>query len=445
MATEQKNNPDNYIPILLENYAAFLDVYTINSVEHYKEKKKDFEERVKLLKNGDESSPYHLYAEAEVHLHAAVLHIKFGEYFAALMDVKKSVKRLEENIELFPNFVANKKSLGTLYTILGSIPEQYQYGLSLFGLKGNVVEGMALLAAAVEEKDDIFQHESATIYAFLELHISNDSEEAWKVLLNNQFLNSESLMDVYTIGHVGIHGNYNDEGIKALLDRPSSADYQDFPYLDFLTGLGLTYKLDPRANTYFQSFLSANQGEDYVKSAWHKMAWNELLSGNEAGYYTMMEKVNSQGRDVIETDKQALHELSLTEPPNQILLKARLLTDGNYLVHAREILESHVVNEFKSRSVKTEYFYRLSRVFHKLKEFEMAKNYYGLTISNGQTIPFYYAANSAYQMGYIYELEEQYDYALSYYEMAMEIDGYEYNNSINQKAKAGINRVKFAK
>lgn len=438
----QKEDPDNLIPVLLRNYVDFLEVYTTGSEEVYESKKKSFDENLDELKKGDKDSPYYLYAQAEVHTQSAVLHIKFGEYLATIFDVKKALRKLENNQDSFPEFVPNNKSLGMLYTILGSIPQQYQNTLEFIGLHGEVSKGLALLGDAVGDHSHPFQHEAATIQAFMLLHIQNDPEAAWKVLKNNAFDPKNNLMDAFAFGHIGIHGKYCDEGIQALLSSPHSSQYASFPLINFLLGVGKTYRQDKDANVYFQLFLDENSGEDYVKSAWHKMAWNELIRGNTTKYHNYMEKVSTTGRAVLDTDKQAEKELE-SNIPNPILLEARLLTDGNYLSKAQDLLANHHVNSFKNKYEKTEYFYRLARIYDKKGDNKKAVQYYEITIANGRSVPYYYAANSAYLLGFLYEQSGNLTEAVKNYTLCLELDGHEYENSIHQKAEAALNRLKY--
>jgi hypothetical protein len=442
LAAEQKAHPTNYIPILLYNYIDFLEVYTSGSLDLYEKKKKSFDERLNMLKNGDKNSPYYLYAQAEVHTQAAVMHIKFGEYLATIFDVKKALKKLEGNQELYPEFLPNSKSLGMLNAILGSIPSQYQSTLEFIGLNGDVNKGMELLKKSVEDNKHPFQHEAATIYAFMLLHIQNAPNSAWKVLQNNKFDAKTSLMDAYSLGHIGIYGNYCDAGINALLTRPTANTFTSFPICNFLLGIGKTYRLDVDANSYFKKFLDTNQGADYIKSSWHKMAWNELIARNTAKYQEYLAKVKNSGREVIDTDKQAVKEAESAEIPNPILLKVRMLTDGNYLTRALNILESYTVNSFKSRFDKTEYFYRLARIYDKSKQPKLAIQYYQITIINGKNVPFYYAANAAYLLGFLFEQQGNKLDAVKNYNLCLALDGYEYENSIHQKAEAALNRLK---
>jgi len=441
IAQEKSENPTNSFTNLLENYIDFLEVYTSGSTNLYEEVKRNFDKRINLLKNTDKDSPYYLYTQAEIHTQAAVLHIKFGEYLACIFDVKKALKKLENNQQKFPDFIPNYKSLGMLYTILGSIPQQYQGGLDFIGLKGEVNKGLNYLQKSVADTTTPFQHEAATVYAFMMLHIQNDAEKAWQVLKQNNFSPKNNLMDAFAYGHIGIYGTHNDEGIKALIQRPRNSAYISFPLTDFLIGIGKTHRQDGDANIYFKLFLSKNKGEDYIKSSWHKMAWNELIKGNNEKYKLYLANINTQGRAIIDADKQAEKESKTQHQPHPVLLKARLLTDGNYLNEALEVLAPININDFTIDVDKTEFFYRLARIYDKNKEINKAIQYYKITISNGQNIPYYYAANSAYLLGFLFEELNNKPEALKYYNKCLNLNGYEYENSIHQKAEAGLNRL----
>ncbi|MCD8528396.1 MAG: hypothetical protein LRY27_00060 [Chitinophagales bacterium] len=190
---------------------------------------------------------------------------------------------------------------------------------------------------------------------------------------------------------------------KLFLNRPTSSTFTSFPMCHYLIGLGKTYKLDKDANAYFKKFIEQNKGADYIKSAYHKMAWNELIGGNTSNYTSYIYKVKTTGREAIDADKQAQHEAENGNTPNINLLKIRLLTDGNYLTKAQELSNKFTVNSFKNTSDKTEYYYRMARLYDKMNQTTKAINFYKLSIENGQYVEAYFAANAAYLLGYLYE------------------------------------------
>ena len=442
IAKERRENPGNKYIFLLENYIDFLSIYCSGENDKIEEKKADFDARIKEIKNLDDiNSPLKLYIQAEIQLHTAVLLVKNNEYFSAIFYLRRSLKLLEQNMEKYPNFKANKKSLGLLYSILGSVPDQFKTGLSIIGLNGDVNEGMKMLKTLSEDKDFFYQHETATIYAFMLFHLNNEKEKAWQILKKNKFFDSNSKMDLYSIAHIGIYGLHNDEAITSLQKAKFNTQYQSFPLMNFMLGLGKTYKQDEDANVYFQKFLNEYTGEDYIKSAYQKMAWNELILQNDEQYFEYIDKIRNNGRTQIDADKQAEKEIYFTTVPNHVLLKVRLLSDGNYNDKALEILDKYNEDFFIMPKDKAEFQYRKARIFDKQNKNELAITTYKKAMEKSQGIEAYFGANACYLIANIYEKQGDKEKAKEYYEKCLKMNAYEYHNSIMQKAKAGKNRV----
>jgi len=68
--------------------------------------------------------------------------------------------------------------------------------------------------------------------------------------------------------------------------------------------------------------------------------------------------------------------------------------------------------------------------------------YYRQTIQRGKKDPWYFAAASALQMGLIYENRGDLVRADSAYHVCLNCKPADYKNSLTQKAKAGINRIR---
>ena len=129
--------------------------------------------------------------------------------------------------------------------------------------------------------------------------------------------------------------------------------------------------------------------------------------------------------------------------PNLVLLKARLLFDGGYYDKAlNELLNSPTKSFLFTRKDLVEYSYRLGRIYHESGNPDKALSFYRLTIQRGKNDPWYFAAASALQMGLIYESRGDFSRADSAYNVCLECKPAEYKNSLSQKAKAGISRIK---
>lgn len=441
---EQKQNPKNLIPVYLENYIDFITVYTTDTREVFDKLKSNKDLRMEMLRAGETSSPYYLYCAAEMNIQWAAISIKYGEYLNAVFDIRKAYKFLEENQQKFPDFKPNKKTLGVLQALIGSVPDKYKWGVNMLGMEGNVQQGLNTLNELVEygkKNDYIFQQETVAFYSFLLFNLKDDKEKAWQVLMQNNFAEKGNLLNTYVCAHIGIYGKHNDEALRILEQRSADSSYVNFPFLDYLYGLGKLNRLDKDAELYFKKFLISYKGSNHIKSAYQKTAWSYLIQGDTINYNHFISKAIKKGANSLDADKQAQQEAESKRIPNPVLLRARLLFDGSYYEKASK--EMSVLNEqsFKTIDNQTEYLYRLGRIYHEWNKPDSALLYYTKAIEKGKDLKRYFAANSALETGEIYEARGNKAEALRYYNLCISFAEHEYKNGIDQKAKAGINRL----
>ena len=87
----------------------------------------------------------------------------------------------------------------------------------------------------------------------------------------------------------------------------------------------------------------------------------------------------------------------------------------------------------------------LEGIYQESGDVPKAISYFDKTISEGKTQPYYFAANAALQCGLIYEQQNDFLNAGKYYHLCLEMDYPEYKTSLDQKAKAGLQRIKKEK
>lgn len=441
---EQKQNPKNLIPVYLENYIDFITVYTTDTRDVFDKLKSNKDLRMEMLRAGETTSPYYLYCAAEMNIQWAAINIKYGEYLNAVFDIRKAYKFLQENEEKFPDFKPNKKTLGVLQALIGSVPDKYKWGVNMLGMEGNVQQGLNTLNELVEygkKNDYIFQQETVAFYSFLLFNLKDDKEKAWQVLMQHGFAEKGNLLNAYVCAHIGIYGKHNDEALRILEQRPTDSSYVNFPFLDYLYGLGKLNRLDKDAETYFKRFLVSYKGGNHVKSAYQKTAWTYLLQGDTVNYRHFISKVLKKGNNNLDADKQALVEAESKYVPNVILLRARLLFDGAYYEKASKEMSTLHEQSFKTTELQTEYLYRLGRIYHEWNKQDSALTYYTKAIEKGKDLKRYFAANSALETAEIFELRGNKQEALKYYNLCLSFTDHEYKNGIDSKAKAGINRL----
>ena len=438
LLVEFKKNPKNGFITLHKNYIDFLTILISEDNTYFENAEKQKDPRLDLLENTEENSPYYLYAQAEVYLQWAFSSLKFEKYHTATYDFIKAYKLLKKNQEKFPDFVLNKKGLGLVHALLGAIPEQFQWILNLAGLEGGIDLGLSELNEVLNS-EECKQYETEVLFllSFLQINLTENDKLKQQYLdrigdryQNNLLLNFAAARLSHNLGK-------NDYCLNVLENRPSIKDKLPFYYLDYLQGISYLYKLDyENAKNKFECFLVNFKGLNYIKSAYHKLAWIAFLQKNSERKNEYFSKVISKGNTSIDEDKVAMKDAEGVYFLSPILLKARLLYDGGY--YEKALNQIIIFGQLDN----IEYWYRLARVKSKLdyKNSEVIAHYQK-TYDLGKESTAYYAPMSALQIALIYEKQNELDIAAIYFEKCLSMSDFDYMRGIHQKAKSGLARI----
>jgi hypothetical protein len=442
---EKLSNPDNDAVLFLENKILFLTAFISEERQSFEKLKSGKDKAISILEKGDDTNPYYRLAQAEILLQTALIKIKFREFFSAGLEIRKANKLLNENAALFPSFMPNLKGLGILHALIGAVPDNYQWIVHMVGFEGNIKQGIgelkSLLAATGNESEYSWLHEETLFLLIFTQHHLLRNDAATKQLIGTVNMNEAGPLLYFAVGNY-----YNSAGLSsktlALLKnyQPDESRYP-MPYLNFMLGSAMLYDLDAGADKYFQLYISEFKGQNFIKAAWQKLAWIRFINGDTLGYTKLLQKAKTEGNDFADEDKQALKEAEEQVIPNVHLLKSRLLFDGGYYQRALSELGGKNISDFPSLRDQLELTYRMGRIFDKMNQLEKAKGYYESTYANGQRQNWYYAANAALNLGMLYEATGNKTEAIGWYKKCLALRDHEYQNSIDQKAEAGLNRL----
>jgi len=453
LESEKRQNTTNLIPVYLENYIDFLTLFIGENRVQFEELKRNKSIRIDILEEGNTNSPYYRFCLAEINLQWAFARLKFGDYTAAALEIRKAYQLFTENQELFPDFILNNIGLGIVHVMAGIVPDNYKWITRLMGVEGSLEKGLHELQEVAEYDGQdktvkVFRSEAVFFMSIIIANLQKDKGEALHTIAifnaepANEILLRSPLI-IYARATILMKNGRNDEALQILQERKTNDQTYPFFYLDYLEGLARLNCLDLSADEYFKRYIHYFSGLNYIKAAYQKMAWIAALNGDTAKYFETIHFVEKKGTTMVDEDKQAKSEVDSWTFPSIVLLRARLLFDGGYYDRAlSEMLDNPVKNYVKSRKDLTEYTYRLARINHETGNIPKALDYYQQTISRGRNEIFYYAAASAYQMGLIYENIGNYNKADSCYRKCLSLKTLEYRTSLNQKAKAGLNRLK---
>lgn len=429
------------------NYADFLKAFISEQETDFIRLKERIDSRLASIDRVPDSNPWKKLARGEMLLEYAVMKFKWGEYLSSAYYFRKAFFVLEENRKQFPAFIPTLKALGFFHAAIGTVPENYKWISNLIGLRGTIGQGCKELQyAQMKVKNhpewDFLFDELVFLNAFAHGHFKKDYMIARTAFSDSVFGATDrgGLHVFIEANTLSLMGQY-DEALEAL--RLFHADSNAYPllYLHYMRGHLLLNRLEPVAEKHFNKFVSQFKGKSFIKSAWHKMAWIRLLKGDAKGYKECMNKVKATGTDFTDEDKQALKEALSGEVPDIRLLRSRLLFDGGLYERSLQELAGSGDSSFAKRRNKAEYTYRLGRIHDKLGKKNLAIQFYSITYDKWRAEPWYYAANSALMLGTVYEEWGDRDLARIWYRKTIALRNHEYQNSIDQKAEAGLSRM----
>jgi tetratricopeptide (TPR) repeat protein len=452
---ENKAEPDNLLTVYLENYIDFLTLVIGEDRVVYDQLKVKKIPRLKILEMGHTDSPFYNFCLGEFHLQWAFSKLKFGDYTAAAFEIHKAYNLFSANKSRYPDFVINNIGLGVVHVMVSLVPDNYKWVSALIGLNGSMELGLSEIRQVAEYSGSdkitrMYKPQASFFLAFLVSNLQKNKKDAMPLLklLNNQTVDGHQLRSpllIYAGASILMKNGFNDQALAMLDEGKSLQQTFNFCYLDYLEGIARLNKLDYSASLCFDRFIASFRGRNYIRSAYQKLAWISFLKGDSANYHRMMNQMPARGALVVDEDKQANFEAVNLMAPNIILLRARLLCDGGYYGLAiNELLNNSVKTAVKSKRDLVEYTYRLGRIYHETGNAAKAIDNYQQTISRGRTEPYYFAAGAAYQLGLLYENMGAYAKAEGSYHICLSIKPREYQTSLHQKAKAGLNRIKKA-
>ncbi len=441
---ELKDNPYNLIPVVIANYDDCLTLLFNGDPKEYAQRKGNLDKRLDLIEEGDEDSPWYKFSKGLLYFQWAAVRIRFNEYWTAGMEFRKSFLQLKDNRKKFPEFRNNQVLLGLEEAIIGTIPDSYKWITSVLGMKGDVRKGTIQIVDFLSRRDastSLMREEAVFYYSYLKFSLLSDHKGVWKYLDESTLDFRNNHLYAFMKAQFALNDNKASLAEQVLRNRNQSSEYLEAPIFNYQLGVALLQKLDDDCLTYFQKFLARYKGKLFVKDAYQKMSYYYLVNGNLAQANAYKAKILNTGTAQIDADKQAQRYAQGSVMPNPVLLKARLLCDGGYFTQALDQMKGIKFNGLTNISDQLEYNYRYARIYTLMGQPDKAIPFYDATIKMGTDRPEHFAARSALEMGQIYEQQGQRDKAIACYKKCLAMKAHDYKSSLDQKAKAGINRL----
>jgi len=448
LKSELEKKPENAYALYLVGLSEIIQVFISENQSHYKKLQVSIPRTIKLIEKFGGKSPYSQLFKGQLLFYYGATQTKFEDFFSAGINMRDAYLVLKNNATKHPAFLPNSTIMGVIETFSGTVPASFKWIIPLFGIKPSVANGVKKLEkfnnARVSPGSELenFKMEAKLFLGGLYHMVLHKEKEGWELIDNSTKDWKSNLFSTYMRASFLIKTGENEEAIKVLSNRPIGKEYIDLYHLDYLLGVCKLNRLDNDADKSLINYITHFKGRNYLKSALHKLSWYYLIKGDYTNYQLFLSKIPSTGFEFTDEDKQATKSVKEKYIPNISLLRARLLFDGGYYDRALTELSNKSTKNYSEYRDQVEFIYRLGRIYQKQGRGSVAITYFLKAISAGKNLPHYYAMASSIEIGKIYEEMNDLANAKLYYKKALTFTkNKEYMNSLEQKAKAGIDRV----
>ena len=441
----EKADPENLFYLHLRNYIDFYTLFIGEKERDYRLMEGRKPIRLDRLESGDPRSPYHRLLQAELLLQWAIVRLKFGDYLTAIRETRKAHDLLTENRQLHPEFILNNKGLAMIHAVIGTIPDSYRFLVEWFtGMEGSIstsLEEAEELVRYCESTGHLFRDEAYVIRALIIMHLANEPGKAWESIQLAKLDVVNSPLAGFIQSNIARRAGKTDEAIRILSNIRRNGGRYPFYFIDFMLGLNKLHRLDADAGQYLIHYTTHFTGMNYLKEAYQLLAWHSLVNlDNPSRAQEYYRQCLEQGKMFLDEDKSAYREALSGELPNPLLLKIRLLFDGGYYTRSLALLQDN--RKVLLRSNPLEYHYRKARNHQMMGHRSEALASYRRVLDMPGAKKSYQQCNSALQAGIICEESGEFLLAAAMYRKCLLLDPDDYKNSLHQKAKAGLNRIK---
>lgn len=446
LAEERREHPGNLIPDFLDNYVDLFTLFFHEDRTEYKAALAHRDQRLDRLARGPKDSPFYLYTRAMIHAQWGVVKLKFEDNLSAFWDVRRAYSGIRENQKKFPQFSPNKLLLGPMQALIGTIPSGYRWITSILGFSGgSVVQGMHLLESYVRDSSAegrLFHEEAVFYYAYMKFYIGHEPDKVMAFLRDEHLDLVNNHLFAFMVANLALNNHMTDYGLQVATAMRKGPGYLDMPIMNYEIGIMRLYHLDlDEAIRHLSDFTEQFKGKFYVKDALFQLSRAYYLKGDMAQAQRYRRLVREKGSAVADADKAAQRDAAKGHWQDKNILKARMLMNGGYFTEALSVLKARDVSAFHDLLDKIEYAYFMGRIYDEMGDDDKALALYDATIRAGAERPEYYAARAAMQAGFIYEERKDTARALGYYRRCLAMKEEEYKTTLDQRAKAAINRL----
>lgn len=441
---ELRENPQNLMTSFVADYQDCLELFLLGDPALLESREAILDSRIRRLSLGPENDPWQRMSRAAVHFRWALVYLRYGEQWKAGVQLRRSYILIRANRRDFPQFPQGVLFQGIEEALVGSLPSSYRWLEKILGLKGDGKGGLRKLSWFADQSrpGDLFHEEALLYLAYFQGYIQSDTAGLNAVLGREWFQREEQPLACLIRSDFLLNFQGAEEARKMLEPLVYSGRFTRFPIFEFMLAKAYMHGLDSRSRYYFQRFVERNKGVFFQREAMRNLSLLAFLDGNQNRADFWRARLRQYVHpSLIDADRRAERFAQEESWPHPDLLRIRWLLDGGYISKARRILEGMDPDQLPSPAHKLEYFYRKGRLLEHEGRWGPSLEAYALAIERGRDSKEQFGARAALQSARVYEKRGQFAQARIYYELCLRMKNHDFQNAIDQQAKAGLERL----
>lgn len=437
----QLKGGNEFHKMYVQSFVETVDILITEDEKRFDKINEAIKNRIDKVSDLPESAET-LFLRAELNLQRGFNLLNLSQELNAVLAIRQAYQASQECIKKYPSFVPIKKTYGVIQVMVGSVPGKYQWFMNLLGMHGSVKVGQKQLEELRLSKSSL-NLEATIIYYAIKGFINQQFDEAAKGFQESLQKDPESRLILFMAVNMLMKDSQSESALKLIHELDKKPVGLQMPLIEYLRGEALLHhgEYTPAIAAY-QKFQKSFKSQSFKKDSEYKISLCYYMLGDQVNANKHFEAAKNTGRTTADADKYAAAMLLEGRFPNQKILKVRFLTDGGYYAEAKDALQSITPADLHNNKETTEFYYRKGRLAHKTHDLNSAKLFYKQTIDLTGSEPWYFAPNSALQLGYISQAQGDLASAKKYYEKALSYKRYEYKDGIDSKAKAALDGLK---
>lgn len=401
------------------------------------------------------SAPEKRMLVAELEGKRAALEFAEGNAMTALWRIKACYSAISDNAKLFPKYEENNKILGIFNVVFSSVPKKYQWISNNLGFVGNLQTGLKQLDYALES-GTLLRYETFLVSYHIDKNLLSDPTRATTRLLQERNLRGGGMVVDFLLAGSYLGQKKNEEALQILAKRDKYANDPSvffINYWDYFLAKAYYYSGKyPQAQEAFSRYIAQHKGDIYRTDAIFRLGMSHVLSGNYAEGQKQFKSLLVTKPSMWDEDEYAsamAKKFAIRQPTayELQLFKSRNYYDGGYFNEALKVLYALMQQHSKmSYLEKTEFHYRMGRVYEAMKNTPEAIKHYEFCTqqppSDEGRVQRYLKAYSFLYMGELHRAAGNAVAAKTSYQRALALDDFFYQAGLESKCKAALKLLK---